>query len=291
MGSMDTRNLVPGPVELRELAIALVGDAAALVAKQRDFLSRHGSIAQVASTKSSPVDPVTAVDKAAEARVVDRLRELRPDDAVLGEEGANRQGTTGVTWVVDPIDGTVNFLYGLPMYAVSVGAAVGGQLAAGAVANVATGDVYSAAVGAGAWVRRGGTDTRLRASLADDPATALVATGFAYDARWRAAQAGILTQVLPRVRDIRRYGSASLDLCHLAEGRVDAYYEHGTHPWDYAAGAVIAAEAGAVVHHPGLTDKGGDGALVAAAAPRLWEPFSELLSACGAWGDLPVSQG
>lgn len=291
MGSMDTRNEAPGPAQLREIAVALVDDAAALVLKQRDFLARHGSIAQVTSTKSSPVDPVTAVDKVAEARVVDRLRELRPGDAVMGEEGADRAGTTGVTWVVDPIDGTVNFLYGLPMYAVSVGAAVDGELVAGAVANVAAGDVYFAAAGEGAWVRRSGAETRLRASRADNTGTALVATGFAYDAGWRAAQADILTRVLPRVRDIRRYGSASLDLCHLAEGRVDAYYEHGTHPWDYAAGAVIAAEAGAVVHHPGLTDRGGEGALVAAAAPRLWEPFSGLLSACGAWGDLPGLQG
>lgn len=296
MGSMDTRNAAPSnsapsPAQLRELAIQLVDDAAALVAKQRDFLARHGSITQVTTTKSSPVDPVTAVDKAAEARVVDRLRELRPGDAIMGEEGADQEGTTGVTWVVDPIDGTVNFLYGLPMYAVSVGAAVDGELVAGAVANVASGDVYSAVAGGGAWVRRGGAETRLRASRADDPSTALVATGFAYDAQWRAVQADILTRVLPLVRDIRRYGSASLDLCHVAEGRVDAYYEHGTHPWDYAAGAVIAAEAGAVVHHPGLTDRGGEGALVAAAAPRLWEPFSELLSASGAWGNLPALQG
>lgn len=291
MAETDPVTERPTPAQLRDIAVDLAASAAALVRKQRDFVSQHGSLAQITSTKSSPVDPVTAVDKASEAHIVDRLAELRPDDGILGEEGANTEGTTGVTWVVDPIDGTVNFIYGLPMYAVSVGAAVDGEIVAGAVVNVASGEIYRAALGGGAWVTRGGEEMRLWASRAEDTSTALVATGFSYNSQWRAAQAEILHRVLPRVRDIRRMGSAALDLCQLAQGRVDAYYEHGTHPWDYAAGAVIAAEAGAVVHHPGLTDRGDDGALVAAAAPRLWEPFSELLSACGAWGDLPVSQG
>lgn len=278
---MSTQAKQPAPEALKDICVELARGAAALVVKQRDFLSEHGSIAQVTSTKSSPVDPVTAVDKASEAYIVDRLRELRPEDAIVGEEGAQATGTTGVNWVIDPIDGTVNFLYGLPAYAVSVGAAVDGEFVAGCVVNVANGDVYFAASGLGAWVARDGKHQRLRASRVDDTATSLVATGFAYNAQWRAKQADILRLVLPRVRDIRRFGAAALDLCHLAEGRVDAYYEHGTHPWDYAAGAVIAREAGAVVRHPGLEDKADIGAPVIAAAPRVWEAFADLMESCG----------
>lgn len=290
------RDEAADPRELCPVAVEVAVEAAGLVALQRDFLAQHGSLAQVTTTKSSPVDPVTAVDKAAEARIVERLRERRPDDAIFGEEGANIAGESNVTWVIDPIDGTVNFLYGQPMYAVSVGAAVGEAFVAGAVVNVATGDIYRGATGEGAWVARGGLrergaaaggsegcedEVRLRASHADDPATALVATGFSYSARRRQQQAELLTRVLPRVRDIRRSGSAALDLCQLAEGRVDAYYEHGTHPWDYAAAAVIAQEAGAVVRHPGLVDAADDAGLVCAAAPRLWKSFADLLRCTG----------
>lgn len=291
------------PRELCVVAVEVAVEAAKLVALQRDFLAQHGSLAQVTTTKSSPVDPVTAVDKAAEARIVERLRERRPDDAIFGEEGANIAGESNITWIIDPIDGTVNFLYGQPMYAVSVGVAVGEAFVAGAVVNVATGDIYRGATGEGAWVARGGLSRRgaaaggseggeggeggegevqLCASHADDPATALVATGFSYSARRRQQQAELLTRVLPRVRDIRRSGSAALDLCQLAEGRVDAYYEHGTHPWDYAAAAVIAQEAGAVVRHPGLVDAAEDAGLVCAAAPRLWNSFADLLRCTGA---------
>ncbi|OFT76218.1 inositol monophosphatase [Corynebacterium sp. HMSC30G07] len=277
-----TPSRTPSPEELKDLCVQLAREAAALVAHQRDFLSHHGSIAQVTSTKSSAVDPVTAVDKASEAQIVRQLRQLRPDDGIVGEEGANVAGSTGVSWVVDPIDGTVNFLYGLPAYAVSVGAAINGQFVAGCVVNVANGDCYFAAAGAGAWVEREGETVQLRASRADDTATSLVATGFAYDSAWRAKQAVLLQRILPRVRDIRRFGSAALDLCHLAEGRVDAYYEHGTHPWDYAAGAVIAAEAGATIQHPGLEDQGAIGAPVIAAAPRVWDSFVDLLESSGA---------
>lgn len=278
---MET-NAIPTPAELKDLCVALAVSAAELIAKQRDFLSKHGSLAQVTETKSSAVDPVTAVDKAAEARIVDRLRALRPRDAVVGEEGAAVDGTTGVQWVIDPIDGTVNFLYGLPDYAVSVGAAVHGEFVAGCVVNVASGDVYSAAKGQGAFVRRGGEDTRLRASNKRDTDTALVATGFSYNAEWRGKQAEMLRLILPRVRDIRRAGSAALDLCNLAEGRIDAYYEHGTHPWDYAAAAVIAAEAGAVVRHPGIVDNPSAGEPVIASAPRVWDDFLDLVESAGA---------
>lgn len=278
----ESKPNVPTAEALRDLAIDIAADAADLIATQRDFLSKHGSITQVTSTKTSAVDPVTAVDKAAEQRITERLREARPDDGIVGEEGANVAGTTGVEWVVDPIDGTVNFLYGLPVYAVSLGVAVDGELTAGAVINVASGEVYSAAVGCGAFVDRGGERTPLRTSRAEATETALVATGFSYNSEWRGKQAAMLCEILPRVRDIRRLGSAALDLCHVAEGRVDAYYEHATHPWDYAAGAVIAAEAGATVRHPGLVDQADIGAPIMAAAPGLWDSFYELLDAAGA---------
>lgn len=286
---MSAQGSQPTPEALKDICVELAREAAALVAQQRDFLSQHGSIAQVTSTKSSAVDPVTAVDKASEAHIVDRLRKMRPEDAIVGEEGARQPGTTGVSWVVDPIDGTVNFLYGLPAYAVSIGAAVNGEFVAGCVVNVANDDTYFAARGFGAWVARDGKEQRIRASRADDTATSLVATGFAYDAEWRAKQADILRLVLPRVRDIRRFGAAALDLCHLAEGRVDAYYEHGTHPWDYAAGAVIAIEAGAVVRHPGLEEKAEIGAPVIASAPRVWEAFVALMESCGGTRPLGVA--
>lgn len=279
-------NHVPSPAELRDMCVDLVTDAAEFVAHQRAFLTKHGSVAMVAETKSSEVDPVTAVDKGCEARVVKRLAELRPDDGIIGEEGSAVPTRTGVEWVIDPIDGTVNFIYGVPAYAVSVGVAVDGELVAGAVADVARGVVFRAAVGEGASVLIDGTAHPLRASRASQLATTLVATGFAYDAGWRGLQAEILQHILPVVRDIRRMGSAALDLCRVAEGSVDAYYEHGTHPWDYAAGAVIAAEAGAVVHHPGLVDRGGQGALVTACAPGIADEFADLLHKAGAQRDL-----
>lgn len=278
----DDDSGAPTPAHLRDIAVQVAREAADLIVLQRDFLAKHGSIEQVTSTKTSAVDPVTAVDKAAEQRITEVLGKQRPGDGILGEEGADVAGETGVQWIVDPIDGTVNFLYGLPVYAVSIGAALDGELVAGAVVNVASGEVYSAAVGEGAFVTRGGEQVRLRASRKEATETALVATGFSYDAGWRERQAELLTRILPRVRDIRRLGSAALDLCRVAEGTVDAYYEHGTHPWDYAAGAVIAQEAGAEVRHPGLEDKADAGEPVMAAAPRLWEPFVDLLATAGA---------
>lgn len=273
---------VPSAIELRDICEELVVDAAEFVAHQRAFLTQHGSVGMVAETKTSDVDPVTAVDKGCEARIVKRLSQLRPDDGIVGEEGASKSTRTGVEWVIDPIDGTVNFIYGVPAYAVSVGVSVHGELVAGAVADVARSAVYRAALGEGAEMLIDDRVHPLRASKADTLATALLATGFSYSAQWRGDQAQILTSVLPRVRDIRRIGSAALDLCRVAEGSVDAYYEHGTHPWDYAAGAVIATEAGAVVSHPGLVDRGGNGALVTACAPGLADQFLALLGDAGA---------
>ena len=206
-------------------------------------------------SKSTPTDPVTVVDTETERLLRDRLAQLRPGDPILGEEGggpADPAATPAdaVTWVLDPIDGTVNFVYGIPAYAVSVGAQVNGVSVAGAVADVVGGRVYSAATGLGAHVIDEQGTHPLRCATVDDLSMALLGTGFGYSRRRRATQAALLARMLPVVRDVRRIGSAALDLCMVAAGRLDAFYEHGLQVWDRAAGALIAAEAGARVLLP-----------------------------------------
>ncbi|HEY0485668.1 MAG TPA: inositol monophosphatase family protein [Mycobacteriales bacterium] len=261
------------PQQLLLLARDVVEKAADLVAGARaEALGR-------VQTKSSPTDPVTAADRAAEQFVVEALLAARPDDGVLGEEGGARAGTSGVRWVLDPIDGTVNYLYGIPAYAVSLAAQVDGATVAGVVRNVATGEEWTALTGGGAYrdgVRLGGSgETRLD--------RALVGTGFAYDAARRRHQAGVLVEVLPRVRDIRRFGSAALDLCAAAEGRLDAYYEWGLSPWDLAAGELVAREAGLVVS--GLRGRPAGEPLTVAAPPALHGDLHDLLAAMDADGE------
>ncbi len=228
--------------ELLELARATAEEAAELVGAGRS------TAAEQVDTKSSSVDVVTAVDRASEALIVRRLAEARPDDGVLGEEGASRVGSSGVRWVVDPIDGTVNFLYGVPAYAVSIAAEVEGVAQVGVVLNVPTGELFAAVRGRGAWLTApGAAAQRLHGSAATRLEETLVATGFGYRVEQRRAQGAVVAELLPQVRDIRRIGTASLDLCAAAAGRVDAYYELDLKPWDHAAGALIAAEAGLVV--------------------------------------------
>jgi myo-inositol-1(or 4)-monophosphatase len=261
----------PDADELLELAARTAREAAGLVARGR------GSAAQSVDVKSSPVDMVTAVDKACEELVVQRLLGARPDDGLLGEEGGERTGTTGVRWIVDPIDGTTNFVYGLPAYAVSIAAEVDGEVRAGVVLNAATGELYSATRGGGAQLSTPAQPEALTLSVGR-PASleqALVATGFGYRSEQRRAQGAVVAGLLPLVRDIRRYGSAALDLCTVAAGRVDAYYELHLNPWDYAAGALIAAEAGAVV--TGLPGRPFGQPLGIAAAPSVAQPFVALL--------------
>ncbi len=226
--------------------------------------------------KTSLTDHVTAWDRASERLVVERLAELRPGDGVLGEEGGERPGVSGVRWIVDPLDGTTNFLYGLPPFAVSIAAEHDGRVVAGAVADALNGELYVAALGAGA--RRNGVP--LRPSDCDELALALVATGFGYEAQRRRLQAEVLVGVLPCIRDIRRAGAASVDLCWVACGRVDGYWEAGLGLWDFSAGALVAAESGAVV-----TDLyGGAPAteFVLAATPAIYEDLRELLESAGA---------
>lgn len=229
-----------------------------------------------ATTKSTGTDMVTEVDRASEALITSMLRAARPDDSILGEEGAAVEGTSGVRWIVDPVDGTTNYLYGHPPYAVSVAAAVGGTAVAGVVVDVAHGEVFEAVTGRGATL----DGVPLRVTGASDLATALVGTGFAYDPAWRARQGAVLAHVLPLVRDVRRAGAASVDLCWVAAGRLDAYYERGLAPWDEAAGGLVAREAGALVTTlhggPTLDD------VVVAAPPHLHGALTTLLRDAGA---------
>jgi myo-inositol-1(or 4)-monophosphatase len=192
------------------------------------------------STKSTATDLVTIHDRAAEATIVTGLAAARPDDGIVGEEGTARPGTSGISWLVDPIDGTTNYVYGLHHWATSIAAADAEGVLAGAVYAPVLGELFAAGRGRGATL--GGRP--IRCSDRDDLALALVATGFGYLPSARVEQAGLLTGVLGEVRDIRRLGSAAIDLCHVACGRVDAYYETGLSPWDAAAGELIAREAG-----------------------------------------------
>jgi myo-inositol-1(or 4)-monophosphatase len=263
------------PGQLQTVAETLAAEAAAFVRRRRAevFGADAGTDGDAAvQSKTTPTDPVTVVDTETERLLRDRLAQLRSGDAILGEEigGPTDPATAGaVTWVLDPIDGTVNFVYGIPSYSVSVAAQVEGVSVAGAVADVVGGRLYSAATGLGAHVIDADGTRPLRCSAVDDLSLALVGTGFAYSTRRRTVQAELVSKILPVVRDVRRIGSAALDLCMVAAGRLDAYYEHGLHVWDSAAGALIAAEAGARVVLPEPGDPERNAALVIAAAPGI----------------------
>lgn len=222
------------PAELRDLARTVAHEGANLAREMQ-----LGGI-DVADTKSSAVDVVTEADRAVEALIRARISAVRPDDAILGEEGDDLPGTSGVRWVVDPIDGTVNYLYGLPDCAVSVAAEIDGDVVAGAVVTIPTGLEYAAALGLGA--TRDGQRIGVRPS--PPLAERLVLTGFGYQRQVRQHQAGCVARLLPEVRDIRRMGSCALDLCHVAEGSADGYVEAGPQPWDWSAGGLVLREAG-----------------------------------------------
>lgn len=273
--------------ELRALADAIAIEAGELVLAKVGTAFAH-------ETKSSSVDVVTEVDRAAEELIVARILSARPDDGILGEEGTNVDGTSGVSWVIDPIDGTTNFLYGLPGFCVSVavaaqppGQSTFTEVLAGAVVDPmhrtpfgdgtlpSSPDIYSAGRGLGA-TRNGDP---ISATQKADLATALVATGFSFQSDRRGRQAVVLNRLLPEVRDIRRFGSAAMDLCHVAAGRVDAYFEVGLNPWDLAAGSLIAAEAGAVVT---IEPTGEDDQFTLAAAPGIATELRALLDEAGA---------
>lgn len=273
------------PAELRAVAEQLAAEAAELVLRRRAEVFGVGTpdddaagATQTVRTKSTPTDPVTVVDTETERWLRERLAVLRPGEHVLGEEeGGQQVGRAGLSWVLDPIDGTVNFVYGIPAYAVSVAVQLDGQSIAGAVAHVSAGAVYSAALGGGAHVRQDGVTTPLRCSAVDDLSMTLVGTGFSYSHEARGRQARVLAEILPVVRDMRRLGSCALDLCMVAAGQLDAYYEDGVHVWDWAAAALIAAEAGATVWLP----TGAGGGKVMAAAPGVATALREALAGAG----------
>jgi len=228
------------------------------------------------STKSSSTDMVTEMDRRSEAMIVERLLAARPDDGLLGEEGAERAGTSGITWVIDPLDGTTNYLYGYPGFAVSIAAVKDGVALVGVVVDPVHGETFTATAGGGS--HRNGE--RLTGPGACDLGDVLLSTGFAYDAARRAAQGLAMAAVLPRVRDLRRSGAAAVDLCWVACGRVDAFFERGLAPWDLAAGSLIAREAGATVGNLTGGNPGPDAVL--AAHPTLFPPLAELLLGAGA---------
>ncbi|MBS1838323.1 MAG: inositol monophosphatase [Actinobacteria bacterium] len=273
----------PSAAALLSVALEAAGAAVELVHRDRP------STLQIA-TKSTATDLVTEMDRAAEGLIRSIIAAARPADRFVGEESASDEddtsGTdrTGVTWWVDPIDGTTNYVYDHPGYAVSIAAAVDGEVVAGVVADPTHGRTYRATLGGGARCSEtmGGKSTDRRLELAAPPPLdhALVATGFAYDGDRRRAQGQILTGVLPRVRDIRRMGAAALDLCSVASGRVDAYYEAGLSMWDFAAGALVATEAGARVG--GIDGGPVRPGSVLAAHPVLFDQMVSLLAELGA---------
>jgi myo-inositol-1(or 4)-monophosphatase len=233
----------------------------------------------VARTKSSPIDVVTEMDIAAEKLITGYLTEHRPDDGFLGEEGAATVGTSGVRWVIDPLDGTVNYLYGLPTWAVSIAAEVDGETVVGVVEAPMRRETFRAVRGGGAFLN----DRPVRCRPAPPLDQALVSTGFNYVHTVRSHQADVAQRLIPRLRDIRRSGSAAIDLSDVAAGRLDGYYERGLSPWDLAAGDLIAREAGALTGGRPGDPPSGD--LTVAATPGVFEPLQGLLEELGAWHD------
>jgi myo-inositol-1(or 4)-monophosphatase len=253
---------LPTPAELEDFAIVAASEGAEVIRAAAGQLD-------VIGTKSTPTDPVTALDLAVEQTIRDRLERLTPGAGFLGEEGGDRTGRTTLGWVLDPIDGTVNLTYGLPAIAVSLAATASGRVVAGVVIDPWRGEVFSAASGTGARLDGAPIGPSSVGHLSD----ALVATGFAYSSDGRAAQVEALGRVLPAARDIRCFGSSALHLCWVANGRLDAYYQRHMQAWDYAAGALIAEEAGARLEHP----EPANGQLMVAASPLVFESLRALL--------------
>jgi myo-inositol-1(or 4)-monophosphatase len=260
--------MTPGAAELRDLAAACAREAGELVAR------RANDPRTAIATKSSPTDMVSEVDRESEALIVSRLLAARPGDGILGEEGGERTATSGVRWLIDPLDGTTNYLYGYPAFCVSIAAERDGSVVAGAVFDVSRGEMYAAAAGQGA--TRDGQPLAVSGLARID--TALLATGFGYDPAQRARQGAVLAAVVPAVRDIRRSGSAALDLCGVACGRLDGYFELGLGPWDWAAGALIVREAGGETL---FVERDGRIRLVVATSAGLLAPLRQLLSGAG----------
>ncbi|ADB32825.1 inositol monophosphatase [Kribbella flavida DSM 17836] len=255
------------PQELLKLAVTVATEAAELIVERR-----RGTIT-VADTKSTATDIVTAVDRESEELIRARVLQARPDDSFLGEEGDDIFGSSGVRWVVDPIDGTVNYLYDIPTYAVSIAVEQDGRTVAGVVVDAPKGEVFTATLGGGAFL----DGKPIRVSECTDLDRALVGTGFGYDPARRQVQAGVVEQLITQVRDIRRIGVGAIDLCYVGCGRLDAVYERGLNPWDYGAGALVAAEAGARVG--GLNGAEVSPEMSIAATPGVFDALHDALAA------------
>ncbi|HYK33403.1 MAG TPA: inositol monophosphatase family protein [Streptosporangiaceae bacterium] len=263
----------PDQAELLSLACAVAQEAG-------EMLADRSGRAVVVATKSSPTDVVTEMDRAAEQLISRRLLTERPSDSVLGEEGGQTGEGAGVRWIVDPLDGTVNYLYDLPDWAVSVAAEVDGQIVAGAVCVPRRDALYFGRLGGGAWRTTIGNQDpaaaqRLQCNVDVPLNRALIATGFGYEPGRRLVQGQVVAALLPRVRDIRRNGAAAVDLCSLAAGNVDGYYERGVQYWDIAAGSLIAREAGAIV--AGLAGKPAGQEMTLGGGPGLFAELHDLL--------------
>src|SRR5512142_3151856 len=279
------------PEALLRIAVAVAAEAGRLLASWRG-----DERPEVVQTKSSPTDVVNEMERKSETLITSRIRACRPADAVLGEEGGqtaggeNRPGRPGrVRWVVDPLDGTVNYLYGLHDWAVSIAAEVDGTVVAGVVEVPRRGETFTAVAGHGAWLHRGEATLALKCPAGGPLGQALVGTGFGYDAGRRQVQGEVVAALLPHVRDIRRGGSAAVDLCSVAAGRLDAFYERGLNYWDFAAGGLIAREAGATVG--GLAGKAESTSLTVAAGPGLYQQLESFLARLNPERDAPRSQG
>jgi myo-inositol-1(or 4)-monophosphatase len=284
---------------LLRIAVAAASEAGRLLASWRG-----DERPEVVETKSSPTDIVTEMDRRSEALITSRIRAHRPADAVLGEEGGQTDGDqpgggpagdgiqdgrpSRVRWVVDPLDGTVNYLYGLRDWAVSIAAEVDGTVVAGVVEVPRNGETFTAVAGHGAWLHRGEARLALHCSAGVPLGQALVGTGFGYDAGRRQIQGEVVAALLPYVRDIRRAGSAAVDLCSVAAGRLDAFYERGLNYWDFAAGGLIAREAGATVG--GLAGRPESTSLTVAAGPGLYQQLEAFLSRLNPERDASRSQ-
>jgi myo-inositol-1(or 4)-monophosphatase len=257
--------------QLRDLAVRAATEAGALL------LDRFGGPASGLSAKSSRTDLVSDADRDAEKRIVDLLRRERPGDGLVAEEGSAAEDATGIRWLVDPLDGTINYLWGVPHWAVSICAEDGDGPLVGVVHDPCRTETFAATRGGGAWL---GT-RRLRLEPGADLGVALIATGFSYRPQARAWQAAVVTNLIGRVRDIRRFGSAALDLAWVAAGRFDGYYETGLSAWDLAAGTALVREAGGTAGP--VTMPGSDEPIHVAARPGLHDPL------CAAIADAVVA--
>ena len=283
------------PEALLRIAADAAGEAGRLLASWRG-----DERPEVIDTKSSPTDVVTEMDRRSEALITEWIRAIRPGDAVLGEEGGQTAGgrhdadaagdRSRVRWVVDPLDGTVNYLYGLPDWAVSIAAEVDGMILAGVVEVPRLGETFTAVAGQGAWLRRDGNPEAmaLRCNSGVALGQALVGTGFGYDSGRRRVQGQVVAALLPHVRDIRRGGSAAVDLCSVAAGRMDAFFERGLNYWDYAAGGLIAREAGALVG--GLSGRAESTSMTVAASPGLFRDLDAFLTRLDPERDAPTGR-